>query len=695
MKSLIISHPWLIFLAFLLGIAAAALYYWKDKRFDHISKLWVYLMALLRFTAVFLLTLLLAGILVKTVSYTYSKPIVVWLQDNSMSIKLANDSSKLQAFDNEKNRLFKDLARKYDLRVFAFDKNLTETSKFTYSGKFTDISSAISSIKSRFYNQNLGAIILVSDGIYNLGYTPTDLPDIETVPIYTVLLGDTTTYKDLRIKSLYTNKIAYLKNKFPVQVEVAAKKLKGKTTKLTILDNGKPVVSKTIAIDKNDFFAKYTFYLLAAKPGKKIITAKLDVLKGEHNKANNYSSTVINVVNNQKKILILARFPHPDIGALGRSLQSARMFSVKYVQVDKFNGDFSKYDLVVFSQMPENKSDNQIILKAAQLNKPMLFVCGTKTDYNALQQLGVNIDFQLVTGEFEEAIPSANPAFDLFILSDSLKNLLPTLPPLIVPLGQITLAGNGQTIIYKQFASAQTKIPLIAVFPHSTLNNSKLGIITGEGIWRWRMNEYKTQSEFSQVDHFFRQLIMFLASNSKRKRFVVNVPDVINQGDEVTFTAQLYDRSYQAVTTADVKLVVQDSAGHTYKYLFDKSGDSYILNIGVMPPGVYKFKASTQLGQDKFMQSGSFAIKPINLEALDLQAKKTLMEQLALSSGAKFVFSDSLALIKKYLAGDKTLVPQRISEISYHDIIGNIGIFIFIFLSLLVEWILRKYFGSI
>ncbi len=695
MKNFVVSHPWLIVLAVFLGLLAAFLYYWKDSKFSHVAKHWIYVLAFLRFLSVFLITLLLAGIMVKSISLRLKKPIIAVLQDNSQSIAYALDTVQLKRFLLTEKQVLEQLKKKFDLRFFVFDKSVRESDKVDFTGKYTDISGALNSIFARFYNQNLGAVILISDGIYNRGYSPKNLPNLGIVPVYTVLLGDTATHKDLKVATLLTNAFVYQGNSFPLQVEVKALKLKGKTSVLKVFFDGQMVKSLPISINSDDFSQKFNFYIPTSDAGKKIIKVTLRPVKGEFNLVNNSRSTVIQVIKNKQKILILSHFPHPDIAALRRSLQHVQVFKVEQFFVDKFKGDLNAYNLIILDQIPQlGSGDNQLLSQIAKLQKPVLFVCGTKCDYQRLSNLVPNIKIQPVKKQFDEARPYVSPDFELFVVDQNFSKLANNLPPLLVPFGEIDLTGDAQVLLRQQVNNVSTGIPLAVIFPQSAFNNAKAAVILGEGIWRWRITDYKINQSFDNFDHLMRQIVQFLAKSANKKRFTVNVPVVIDQGDEVIFTAQVLDKSLQPVTVSDVKLTIIDSAGRRLDYLFDRQHDYYFLNLGRLRPGIYQYIATTRLGKEKFTEKGSFAVKPINIEAIDLKANRDLLEYLADKTSGQFVFASEFEQLPGILHNNNNLKPRATYSIKYSELIGYKWIFFLIVVLLAAEWVGRKILGN-
>ena len=106
---------------------------------------------------------------------------------------------------------------------YAFGSEVREGVDFSFTDKVSNLSSMLRTLYDLYSNQNLGAIVLATDGIYNEGSNPIYSGNLLAAPIYTVALGDTTPQKDVLIKRVYHNKIAYLGDKFSIQIDISAK----------------------------------------------------------------------------------------------------------------------------------------------------------------------------------------------------------------------------------------------------------------------------------------------------------------------------------------------------------------------------------------------------------------------------------------------------------------------------------------
>jgi hypothetical protein len=183
--------------------------------------------------------------------------------------------------------LKKELGNDYEVHEFHFDKELKDSLSSKFDGKQTDISNALHQLNDRFVNRNIGAVILATDGLYNLGADPQyEARNIKT-SIYTIALGDTTPRRDLLIGNVNYNKTAYLGNDFEVEVLAEAYQSNGENMRLTITEDGRQLSTQNISITSAAFKKVIPLKLNADKKGLRKFTISLAPLKNELSVQNN------------------------------------------------------------------------------------------------------------------------------------------------------------------------------------------------------------------------------------------------------------------------------------------------------------------------------------------------------------------------------------------------------------------------
>ena len=77
--------------------------------------------------------------------------------------------------------------------------SVREGVEFSLENKGSDISGVLGDVSDLYGNQNLGAVVLATDGIYNEGSNPLSTGTKMNAPRYTIGLGDTLQKKDLPV----------------------------------------------------------------------------------------------------------------------------------------------------------------------------------------------------------------------------------------------------------------------------------------------------------------------------------------------------------------------------------------------------------------------------------------------------------------------------------------------------------------
>jgi hypothetical protein len=173
---LVFSYPaWYILLCLALaGIYTFFLYYKGRRKDEKKGSKWAYPMAILRFLSVFILSLLLLNPLLKYLRTIEEKPIVVFVQDNSMSLKGNKDSTFFnKKYQEEIGEFKEDIQGKYEVKTIFIGKGIKEQdTSGAFNEKETDLAALFPYIDNSFEGRNLGAVILASDGIYTKGQSP-------------------------------------------------------------------------------------------------------------------------------------------------------------------------------------------------------------------------------------------------------------------------------------------------------------------------------------------------------------------------------------------------------------------------------------------------------------------------------------------------------------------------------------------
>jgi len=357
MNNLSFPYPsWYLLLCLLLGLVFAFVLYFKNKSFPERTSTLSWILGLLRFLSIGAIAILLLSPLLKSILTETKKPVVVLAQDASESILAEMSPDQKTKYQQDFSDLSTALKEDYDVKEYAFGSEVREGIDFEFKDKASNISDLLSNIYDLYSNQNLGAVIMATDGIYNEGSNPIYAGTKLAAPIYTIALGDTIAKKDVIIKRIFNNRIAYLGDKFTIQVDVSAINSVGENTSLTIssVDGGQNNVLQRfpISINKNNFFTTKEVTLDANRAGVQRYRVTVNKVNGEVTTANNTRDVFIDVLDARQKILLLANTPHPDLSGIKQSISKNKNYEVTTALITDPTLNIAAYDFVVLHQLP-------------------------------------------------------------------------------------------------------------------------------------------------------------------------------------------------------------------------------------------------------------------------------------------------------------------------------------------------------
>jgi hypothetical protein len=675
----------LVALSIILAAGISYFLYYRNPENRSLTRLQNGLLAFLRFSSLALIFIFLLSPLMESTKKIKQLPILAVAFDNSQSVK--SFSTSYQQFSQAmKDRLNED----FQLEFWTFGEKLDNTENFTGTDRKSDYGQLIKSLKNNSINKNVGALILIGDGIYNQGQNPENLVSGLKFPVYTLGVGDTTRKTDALISKAKTNKVAFLKNKFPVEIEMKFSKLKNKLAYLDIEHNQKQIYSSTFVIESDDYFKLEFVNLEATETGLQHYKIKVRPFDGELNLKNNEFEFVIQILENKQKILMLSDGPHPDLGAIRNSLSELQNYEIKTVTGNDAPDSLSNYSLIILNQIPSPKNvASKLLTRIKGSRIPVLFLVGPNTlldQFNSLE-LGLKISTSTNT---EEVQVMFDKDFSLFVLSEETKNALETSPPLLSPFGNTQLSPLMQNLALQNIRNIQTNKTLMAF---GTDKGRKIGFIVGEGFWRWRLYNYQTSGNHDAFNELTQKMIQYLALKENEDNFNVYHPALFQETDAIELRAELYNDSYELVNTPEVNILIVNDSLQEFAYQFDRADDFYLLNAGNLEPGDYTFEAETDLGNQHFTEKGSFSIVKSELEIQNLQADFDLLNQLSAQTGGKFYPFAEYGTLLDTIVANKQITVQQHQQTFQTEWINLKSIFLILILLLGVEWFLRKFWG--
>ena len=695
MQALTFEYPvWYLAVCALAGLGVALLLYFRAS--SPAPRVLIWTMAVLRFLGYTLLAALLLSPLLRFVQTDQQDPIVVLAQDVSESIGLETDTT---AYATRWNALRDELAESYDVITYTFGSGTTQGGPLTFTDKQTNLDAILSQISDVYGNQNLGAVVLATDGIYNEGSNPAYRDYGLQAPVYTVGLGDTTQRRDLRVSRVFHNRIAYLGDQFSIQIDVNARNASAEATTLTVTRIGEggneTLHTERIVIDQPDFFTTREVVLDADEAGVQRYRIAVSTLAGELVTANNQRDIFVDVLDARQKILILAASPHPDLSALRQSLRTGQNNEVDIAYADRFTGRVQDYDLVILHQLPSATQRLTALFETMRQEAiPAWYITGPTVPaplLNAAQGL-VSVGGGGTQVQGNEVSATLVEPFTSFTLSDAVRDFLPSFPPLTAAFGNFA-AGPGASVVLRQrIGRVDTEYPLLVV---GESQGVRTGVLLGTGLWQWRLYDYLDGGTHDRFDELVSQLTQYLTVQEDKRRFRVSLPEnVFAENEPVRLDAELYNSSYELVNEPEARVVITGPGGQEYPYTFTRTTNAYTLNAGTLPVGSYTFRATTSDGGEELVSAGRFSVQAVEVERYSLEADHGLLRQLSERYGGEFLLPARLGELPDRLAAEGRVKPLLFETVNTRSILNLWSIFFVLLLLFTGEWVLRRWSGS-
>jgi hypothetical protein len=640
-----------------------------------------FVLAFLRFVTLFSIFVLLINPIITRKDFETVKTPLPILIDNSLSIKeLGQDATAKQLADKiASNSALKD---KYDVQLYTFAEGFESGKVPDFTGKQTHIDQAAQNLKQLYRNTNY-PVVMLTDGNQTIGNDYVYSFN-ENTSVYPLVLGDTTTFPDLRVSQVNVNKYAFLKNKFPAEVFLQYSGNKNVNAVFAIMQGNATIYKQNITFSKDRKVQSLSVLLNADRVGVQTYRAVISSAEAEKNKYNNVKNFAVEVIDQRSEIALVSAINHPDLGALKRSIETNQQRKVTLLKPGEVKS-LQDYNVLILYQPDASFRQLLELNKNAGLNT--LIVTGLSTDFNLLNQYQNQLNFRMTT-QREDYLADFNPQFNLFALSDI---GFAQFPPLQHPFGTITTKGNVNVLLKARIRNVATENPILAFSENGAARNA---FLLGENFWKWRVESHVNTKSFTDFDVFVDKTIQFLSSDSKRKSLVVNHESFYNSGEVISITAQYFNKNYEFDENARLTIQLKNKKTNSSKtYDFLKGSSEYKVNLDGLEAGQYSF--TVKEGTSNTTYSGKFEVLDFEIEKQFVNPDLARLQQVAAATnGAVYYLGNADALIR-LLAENDSYKPVQKEITKKSPLIDWVWLLVILATALGSEWFIRKYNGML
>lgn len=626
--------------------------------------------------------------------------------DNSTSIAEKDSVKKRQLLSTVLNDLINKVNGKKEIFTFSNSVmriNPDSTSGINFSGSRTNFENIF-----KYFNINRispSTITIISDGNINDGSIPYDKAEKLAIPIFTVGIGDTALFNDIKISDISYNKYIYANEPTTIKATVLTKGLLNKTNRISLFENGKFIKSKYFSVNASGINV-IDFEYNPKSSGQKKLVFKTDNFKNEKNIANNVKAVYVNVLKSKLNILLIGN-PSTDYSFIKQSLKKDSKIKINEIiqisdnnilNLDKINSYIDSSNILFLigfpiAQTPNNLTD-KVFSAINKDEKPFFFILSPQMDLNRLKRIKSKLPFSysVISSQISLAQPSiVNNETGLLKINDKFdKSLWNSLPPIAISKTDFRVKPEAKLLSQISINNQILPYPLIVA---NNIGNSNSIAILGFDIWRWKLQANKFNE--SIFDSFILNSVKWLNNFKHNKLFTLKTSQkVFFVGDKINLSAQLYDQTFSPINNADIVATVKTGEGIHHFNLSLSGNGIYSGKLNQLPVGNYEVSAEAKVGNKIIGKSKvKIRIENSNLESSVTVMNKNLLLLLSKLSGGKYFNISQFENVSKAINNFNSINNKEITVTKTYDLLSFEWILFLIIFLFGLEWFLRKRSG--
>ena len=665
----------------------------------------------IRILAILLLLFIIFEPILTLAKKTIIEPVNLIFADNSRSILINDGTNRNLTIKNFLQEL-QDNNLSGSSKLYSFGSKISKVSfdsleQINFSEGSTNFSKIFSEAEQS--KINISSIVIISDGVITDGSDPVYKAGKLKIPVFTVGVGDTTRRNDIEIRNVLFNEFIYAETPTTILASVANTGFAGSNVNVSLYENDMLLEQKNITL--NDEVQNVEFTYIPKTGGEKKLSVVISNLNGEFIFANNKKVFFINVLSNKIKVLILAGSPSPDLSFIKNSLKSDQNLtinSITQVGVNRFleNNNRERLidsaDILFLTGFPSAETSEDLLRKISgvisEKNKPFFITLSRSTDFNKLKQLQSELPFninRIIPGyvEVQPYIPaeeSKNP-----LLQNNFPNPIAAwnnLPPLYQPNTEFKSKPESEIISKIKINNTPVNKPLIVT---RRLGSKRSMAIIAEDIWKWKLQT--ATKDLDLFDRFLLNSVKWLNTSEEQKQVTIKTSKkLFSLGEEIEFTGQVYDETFNPVWDAEVKVKIN----HT--------GETYNINLSSLGNGLYEGTFQTNktgdytysgdaLQENKILGSdkGSFNIGEVDIEMLNPRMNYEFLTLLANQTGGEYFNASNYQQLFNILKRINEKSSREKTDVSEISLWSSEWLMALVILLLGLEWFLRKRAGML
>lgn len=585
---------------------------------------------------------------------------------------------------------WQDEGHRVDLLGFAAGVTTLDDRHTPPEGEASRIGEALSEVAARYAGRDVGAVILISDGIDTgrLGRGPLDGETRKALsqlgaPVHAVLMGEPA-LRDLSVAAVLADDFAFVRTPVKLEAVVRASGLAGRDVDVTLLREGRPVDVKTVRLDGHDVEKRVSFDFTPDHPGPIAFEIATPVLGGEGLASNNRRPFVLKVIRDRVRILhvcgrpswdqrflraLLRRDPNVDLVSffILRTLGDEQPFErsalslIPFPYREIFDEQLASFDLVIFQNF--NYQPYQVapylqkIRDYVEAGGALAMVGGDLSfaggDYgqSALADVlpvtltGVGAAEAFTGGPFRPRVTSEGVRHPITASrpdAEAIRAHWARLPPLDGLNRVAGLAPDAVALLTHPQEATRTGVPAPVVAAREVGRGRTLAILT-DSAWHWSLPAAGAGDDGRAFQLFWESAVKWLVRDPALTilRVTLDRGDY-GPGDTIRARVRATRPDFSPAANVDVALAVRDVAQpaeapplRTVAARTDGDGVAHV-TLDELPPGTHALEARATIDGRALSHRELFIVSGISREGAEIVARDDVLRALAEETGGRF-----------------------------------------------------------
>jgi uncharacterized membrane protein len=655
--------------------------------------------------------------------------------DNTAKSRLDLVRDKLEAGQTP---LIQKLSRDYDLRVIRFGTGLEPIAPGSLARlRPQDPGTRLLELLQRVTRDGAArsGVIVFSDGITNGEMQSLDGAGALAAPVFTVGVGDTEGFTDVRIAKLGAPEFAFRGREFKIDLTVQAYGMKGKSVPL-FFNRGKNLIStRAIAIDADPFEQKVTLSFTPKDLGTHAFSVSVPAQPNEQITQNNQKEFKVEVRRDKIRVLTLSGSPAWNYRFLRMAMKQdplielvsfvflrtptdmvdvpeSQLSLIPFPIDDIFLEELKNFDVIVLDDFSYRAYFNPVYLERvrdfvrdggglAMLGGSRAFDSGGYGDSALREVLPVELDGKgnyQSRGTVHAALTAAGKAHPITrLLPDAKANedAWSKLPELA---GFNRVRGvRGETLLTAAGDGAQANAPLLTIGRHG--KGRTLALMTDDA-WRWNFIAVGKKETPQNHLKFVRQAVRWLAQEPAFEQVQLYPIPTPQPAEKVMIKLKVLNDDYTPARQASIQLRVFSPEGEPTLVSTGPDAEEGEYSGEFIPTkeGTYRVEGEASagaktLGRDRTSFTAAFSYG----ETDDGLPRLDLLKKIAESSKGEYLSINDWneKSFDKIAAKLEAIAPSEIVEQRQTRLWSNLWPFGVILVLLSVEWWMRRKWGLI